>query len=78
MGGDKPDLSKTISAFTNIIERRHVTDAQRDRMIDEMIKASRADRSVARARAFGMVGVAVGSLGIASPDHSIAASRRAL
>ena len=69
MRGDKPDLSKTISAFTNIIERRHVTDAQRDRMIDEMIKASRAGRSVARARAFGMVGmasVAVGSLGIAA------------
>ncbi len=73
MGGDHPDLSKTISAFTKIIEPQHVTNAQRDMMIDEMIKVSRADRSVARARAFGPVGMAgvvgvavIGSLGTAA------------
>lgn len=63
MGGPPFDPSKTISAFTKIIELHRITDAQHGMIIDEMIKVSCAGRSLAKARAFGAGGM-VGMVGV--------------
>jgi hypothetical protein len=46
MGGNHLDLSKSISAFAKILGPEHLNYEQRAMIIDEMIKVSRASRSM--------------------------------